>query len=91
MCRAAVWQGRADLWLLELACVVHLAVAVVVRTSRPLGQGFERSRQCYDSAARNDLSGKHQGCEGSGLGLSVGSLGRFLRVRSDGGCEEVGR
>ena len=87
MCRAAVWQGRADLWLLEVACVVHLAVAVVVRTSRPLGQGFERSRQCYDSAARNDLSGKHQGCEGSGLGLSVGSLGRFLRVRSDGGCE----
>ena len=49
--------------------------------------GFERSRQCYDSAARNDLSGKHQGCEGSGLGLSVGYLGRFLRVRGDGGYE----
>ena len=85
MSRAAVWRGRADLWLLEVACLVHLAVAVVVRTSRPLGQGFERSRQCYDSAARNDLSGKHQGCEESGLGLSVGYLGRFLRVRSDGG------
>ena len=75
------------LQLLEVACVVHLAVGVVVRTSRPLGQGFERSRQCYDSAARNELSARHQGREESGLGLSMGSVGRFLRVRGDGGCE----
>ena len=60
--------------------MVHLAVAVVVRTSRPLGQGFERSRQCYDSAARNDLSGKHQGCEGSCLGLSVGAAVFYTRL-----------
>ena len=73
--------------LLKVACVVHLAVAVVVRTSRPLGQGFERSRQCDDSAARNELSGKYQGHEESGLRLSMGSVGRFLRVRGDGGCE----
>ena len=44
-CQCAVWRGRVDFGLLGLACVVHLAAAESPDTSRPLGQGFERSRQ----------------------------------------------
>ena len=73
-----------DFGLLGLACAVHLAAAESPDTSRLLGQGLDRSRQCDDSAARNELSREHQGCEESGLGLSVGYLKRFLRVWGDG-------
>ena len=62
-----------DLELLDrAACVVHLAAAESPHTSCLLGQGLERSRQCDDSAALNQLSTEHQGCRGSGLGLSAG-------------------
>ena len=61
-----------------------MATRQIPRARLVLASCLDHSRQCDDSVARNELSREHQGCEESGLGLSVGYLKRFLRVWGDG-------